>query len=292
MPVVELIVRLVSVCMIAAAALPAFAQDDAAPGSLWAVGLGAQVDEDSSDSVLATVNWGVTRSTWLLFSAARSRSPAERADVSAQSLVAGVDHRFGLVGVTFQIERWGDSDVLESDELRGSFYIQQERLRIAFSHERRDIDIPFTLTGPLGGTVRRTATLSADSFGLSVRVQPAERWQLYFGATEHDYERDLAPLPRIDRLNLLSTSALTLANSFVDHERMLGFERELGRTLLNVSFREDHSAIDGSKLETIEAGLLWPISRRIDVEVNLGSGRSDLLGSGLYGGVLLLIYGR
>ena len=292
MPVVERIVRLVCVCMVAAAAMPAFAQDDAAPGSLWAVGLGAQVDEDSSDSVLATVNWGVTRSTWLLFSAARSRSPAERADISAQSLVAGVDHRFGLVGVTFQVERWGDSDVLESDELRGSFYIQQERLRIALNHERRDIDIPFTLTGPLGGTVRRTAQLSADSFGLSVRVQPAERWQLYFEATEHDYERDLALLPRIDRLNLLSTSALTLANSFVDHERMLGFERELGRTLLNVSFREDRSAIDGSKLETIEAGVLWPISRRIDVEVNLGSGRSDLVDSGLYGGVLLLIYGR
>ena len=47
----------------------------------------------------------------------------------------------------------------------------------------------------------------------------AEHWQLYLGLAEHDYERNLNVLPRIDSLNLLSTSTLTLANSFLDHER-------------------------------------------------------------------------
>ena len=108
--------------------------------------------------------------------------------------------------------------------MRASFYVQRPRFRIALAHERRDIDIPFTLTGPLGGTLRRTADVAADSFALNLRVQPAERWQLYFGMSEHDYERDLALLPRIAQLNLLSASTLTLANSFIDHERMVGFE--------------------------------------------------------------------
>ena len=273
-------------------AVPVFSQDDTAPGSPWALGVAGQVDDGSSNSFLTTFNWGVAQSTWLSFSAGRSRSPVERADVSAETLVAGLDHRFGLVGVTFQMERWGDSDALESADWRGSFYIQGQRLRIALEHEQRDIDIPFTLTGPLGGTVQRTAQLSADSLGMSMRVQPAERWHLYFTAAEHDYERDLALLPRVDRLNLLSTSTLTLANSFIDHERSLGFEREFGRSVLNVSFTSDRSAIDGSKFETVNAGVLFPISRRMDLEVNLGSGRSDLLDAGLYGGLLLLIYGR
>ncbi|HLF10426.1 MAG TPA: hypothetical protein VJA26_04365 [Gammaproteobacteria bacterium] len=289
---VRLGLRCAWTCVLAIIATLSWSQDDTAPGAPWAIGLAGQVDDESNSSLFATFNWGVARSTWLSFSAGRSRSPAERADVSAQTWTAGVDHRFGLVGVTFQVERWGDPDALESEDWGGSFYIQQQRLRIALEHESRDIDIPFTLTGPFGGTLPRTAQLSADSLGLSMRVQPAERWQLYFSATEHDYERDLVLLPRIDRLNLLSTSTLTLANSFVDHERMFGFEREFGRSLLNVSFAEDRSAIDGSKFTTIDAGVLFPISRRVDLEVNIGSGRSDLLDSGLYGGVLLLIYGR
>jgi hypothetical protein len=92
--------------------------------------------------------------------------------------------------------------------------MEKPRLRVALEHEIRDIEVPFTVTGPLGRSVRGEAQLSADSTGVTVRVQPAERWQLYFAAVEHDDERDLALLPRIERLNFLSASTLTLTNSF------------------------------------------------------------------------------
>ena len=280
----------------AAAWLPrgAFAQAaDEPSGTSWAFGLAGQADEESSNSLLATFNLGVSDRTWLMFRAGRSRlTTSELADVSAETLAAGVDHRFGVVGLTFELESWGDPDALESSDVRASFYIQRPRFRVALAHERRDIDIPFTLTGPLGGTLQRTAEVSADSFALNLRVQPAERWQLYFGMSEHDYERDLAVLPRTSQLNLLSASTLTLANSFIDHERMVGFETEVGRSLVDLTFSRDESAVDGSVFETVNAGVLFPIARRIDLAVNLGSGRSELLESGLYGGVLLLIYGR
>jgi hypothetical protein len=261
-------------------------------GDDWVFGVAGQVDEASNDSLLATFNWGVTPSTWLSFAAGRSTSPADRANVDADTLVASVDHRFGTIGVALEIERWGDSAALETDDWRGSVYYAPERFRIGLAYEQRDIDVPFTLTGPLGARLSRTVQLSSDSVGLDVRVQLADRWQIYFGATEYDYDRDLAPLPRIALLNLLSASTLTLANSFIDYQRSLGVERELGAKLLTVTFMTDRSAIDGSNFETLDAALLFPIGRRMDLEVNIGHGRSDLASAGLYGGLLFLVYAR
>jgi hypothetical protein len=278
----------------ALAAVPAGAQaprtDDVRGG--WMLGLGAQVDEDDGDSLLGTLFVGVGARTWLTFAAGRSSSPADRADIEANALSIGVDHRFDQLGFTLDAERWGDAGALETEDLGGSVYFERERWRIGFGYASRDIEIPFTLTGPLGGTVRRTADVSADSKSVDARVALGERWQLYLAFTEHDYERNLNLLPRIESLSLLSASTLTLANSFLDHERSLAVERELGRTLLNVRIATDRSAIDDSKLETMEAAVLFPIGNRVDLEVNLGRGRSDFFDAGLYGGLLFLIYGR
>ncbi len=262
------------------------------PGGAWLLGVAGQVDTESNDSLLATFNWGVTEGTWLSFTAGRSSSPDDRGGVDADTLVASVDHRFGAVGVALAIERWGDEDALETSDWRGTVYYGPERYRIGLAYEHRDIDIPFTTIGPLGGRLDRTAELSSDGVRIDVRVQPAAGWQIYFGATEYDYDRDLAPLPRIAQLNLLSASTLTLANSFLDHERLIGFDREIGAKLLTVTYTTDSSAIDGTEFETFDAALLFPIGKRVDLEVNLGHGRSQLAEAGIYGGVLFLVYGR
>jgi hypothetical protein len=260
------------------------------PAGDWMLGVAGQVDDESNDSLFATFNWGVTEDTWLSFSAGRTSS--DLANVDAGTLVASVDHSFGTVGVTLELERWGDDDALETSDWRGSVYYEPERFRIGVAYEERDIDIPFTIVGPFGGRIDRTAQLSGDNIGVDVRVQPAEGWQIYFGATEYDYDRDLASLERIALLNLLSTSTLTLANSFIDHERMIGFDRELGAKLLTMTFTTDRSAVDGSKLDTLDAALLFPIGGRMDLEVNVGRGRSDLADAGLYAGIMLLFYAR
>jgi hypothetical protein len=263
-------------------------------GQAWVLGLAGQVDEHSSDSLLATINWGITPATWLSFTAGRSSSPADRADIEADTFVASIDQRFDKLGFTLELERWGDPDSLETDDLRGSIYFDRERWRVDLAYETRDLTIPFTLTGPLGNTLRRTAETSGDSFGVRLRVNLNEQWRLYLGATEFDYEgrRALLLIPRIDRLNLLSTSTLTLANSLIDQERSLGVERDVGRMVFNLRFTTDESAIDGTSFETTDAALLVPAGPRMDVEVNVGRGRSELTESGWYAGVLLLVYGR
>ena len=278
----------------ALAAAPAVAQspDPEDARGAWMLGLGAQVDEEESDSLLGTLYVGVGSSTWLTFVAGQSSSPADRADIDADTLAIGVDHRFEQVGFTVEAERWGDSDALETENFSGSVYFDRERWRVGLGYRTRDIEIPFTLTGPLGGTVRRSQQVSADSISVDARFALAERWQLSLGLAEHDYERDLNVLPRIANLNLLSTSTLTLANSFLDHERYIAVDREFGQVSLNVRVATDRSAIDDSKFDTREAAVLFPIGDRVDLEVNVGNGKSDFFDAGWYGGLLFLIYGR
>lgn len=282
---------LLALCLVAVSA-GASAQTSAAPsaGGAWMLGIGAQTDEVGSDSALATLQWGIRPNSWLSVTAGNSSSPADRADVEASTLALGFDQRFDRVGFTLGIEHWGDSGVLETDDLRGTVYFDRQRWRFGFGFATRDIEIPFTLSGPFGGTQQRTVSVGAERYSVDVRTAVGERWSLYFGLAEHDYERDLSVLPRIDRFNLLSTSTLTLANSFIDHERSVGVERVFERVVLNFRVATDRSAIDDSRLDTFDAALLLPIGRRVDVEVNLGHGRSSLFDSGLYGGLLFLVY--
>ena len=67
--------------------------------------------------------------------------------------------------------------------------------------------------------------------------------------------------------------------------------KNAGDKLINASFTVDRSAVDGSRYETFNAGLLFPVGNRLDLEVDIGRGRSDLVDSGTYVGVMLWIYG-
>jgi hypothetical protein len=279
--------------LLAMASSGAIAQPGAEPegGRPWVLGLAAQLDDDQSRSVLATLNWSVAEATWLTFAAGKARSPSDRADVSAATFVAGVDHRFGWLGLTFEAEQWGDSSTLQSDDLSGSLYVQGDRFRLAYERVERDIDIEFTFTGLLGRPVSRTVGLDARGDGMSLRVDLVGRWRAYGAYLEYDYSRDLTVLPRIDALNLLSASVLTLANSFIDEERTLGLEWEGRRAILNVGYARDRSAVDGTELESLDAAVLFGVAPRVDFELNIGKSRSDLAADGWYGGLLVLIYG-
>lgn len=258
----------------------------------WMLGLGGQADEHSNQSFLGTFDVGVGRNTWLSFAAGHSSSPADFADIEADTLSIGVDHRFEHVGFRLAYEEWGDSGVLETEDLGGVVYFDRERWRIGVGYETRDIAIPFTFTGPLGRPFEGEVDVEGERYGLDARVALAELWTLYLGMAEYDYSRNLNAIPRIESLNLLSSSTLTLANSFVDQDRSVGIERRFGRAALNVRYGTDVSAIDGSEFETFDAAVLFPLGWRADLEISIGHGRSEFFETGLYGGLFFLIYSR
>jgi len=257
----------------------------------WAVGIAAQADENSSSSGLLSFNWGVSPDTWLSFTAGNSRSPRDRADVSVKSLTAGLDHRFGWFGAAFELQRWGDPDALESSNYLLSLYAIGERFRVGFDHQERDSDIHFQTLGLLDRPIMRTVGMKSEGDGLRWRVEPAPQWQLYGSYMSYDHSRNLSLLPRIDALRLLNSSTLTLANGFIDEEMSFGVERTIRSSVLNVSYSQDRSAVDRSKLKSLNLAVMFPVSRRIDLELNIGTSRSELFDNDLYGGLLILLYG-
>lgn len=282
-----------AVYLLAGWAPAAFSQDaeSADTARPWALGLTMQTDEEQSESFYTTLNWGVTEDTWLFFAAGRSSSPADRADITTNDLVAGVDHSFGLLGASFEVEQWGEKNAVESFDYRGSLYVQGDRFNVGVEFERRAIDLTFSILGPRDRPIIRTTDLTGDGVGLFFRADLTDWWRVYGSARQYDYSRNLAVLPRLDVFNFLSTSTLTLANSFLDDDYRLGFEWRAGVSLINLGFGRNRSAVDRSKLESVNASVLFPISNRMDLEFNVGSSSSDFLESSAYGGVMLLIYG-
>jgi hypothetical protein len=278
---------------LAGAARSAEAQysDNASDETFWTIGVSALTDDESSRNLALSFDVAVTEATWLSALVGQSRSPRARADVSADTLAFGIDHRFGLIGVRAEVERWGDSGSIESSDSTIGLYLQTDRVKVELGSEQRDIDITATFVGLNDRVFSRKVPLSADGKSLNVRINPSDRLGLRFGIEDYDYPPGLALLPRIDALNLLSTSTLTLANSFVSEIQTVGIDVDIGDKVLGFGMAKDRSAIDRTELTSFEASLMMPIGRRIDLEFSLGSSRSDLFESGLYGGLLVLIYG-
>ena len=262
------------------------------PGNagLWMVGLLAQADDESSRGSALSFGYGVGEATWLSGLLTRSRSPSQRADISADALVLGVDHRFERLGLSFEYEDWGESGAVESRDFGASMYFHNERFEAELSLEQRDIDITFGL--PLGDLVfTRKVPVDADGVALALRLRAGDRARIYLSWRDYDYSRDLTILPRIQQFSRLNGSALTLANSFIADERALGVDVTFGEKLLSLTFSEDSSAVDASELTSFGAALVIPAAARIDVEISLGRSDSDVLRSSTYGGVGILIYG-
>ncbi len=257
----------------------------------WALGFTLQTDEYDSQSLFTSFNWGVTENTWLFVSAGRSTSPADRADISTDDILVGVDHSFGIVGATLELEQWGEDNAVESSDVRGSIYLHGDRYNVGIEHERRDIDLTFFLPGPRDRRIARSTSLTGEGTGIFFRADLTDWWRVYGSAREYDYSRPLAILPRLDVLNLLSTSTLTLANSFLDDEQYLGFEWRAGDKLFNLGFGSNTSAVDRSELDFVSASFLFPVSYRVDLEFNIGRSEPDFAESSLYGGIMVLIYG-
>jgi hypothetical protein len=261
------------------------------PSMPWMLMLAALVDEDSYENLLAGFHIGLGDETWLSLSAGSSRAPSTDTEVRAGLFTAGIEHDFGPVGLALTAERWGDEDDLETEDWRGEIFVAEDRFRIALLLEQRDIDIHFAGAGGPFFTGPRRADIAADGIGVGGRLGVAPLWRLYGSWMEYDYPPGLRLIPRADSLNLLSTSAVTLAYSLVDEYSRLGIERTFGRKLVNLDFGSDRSAIDGARLESVSAAVLWPVGRRMDLEVHLGTSRTEGYESALYGGFSLVIYG-
>jgi hypothetical protein len=257
----------------------------------WMLALSALRDEDAYEQALASFHLGIRERTWFSVTAGQSRAPSTEPDVRAGLAAIGIEHDFGSIGLGLSVEDWGDANNLESRDWRGEIFFGDDRYRVALLRETRAIDIYYSGGGILIPTDLRRASIDADALGVNWRVRAAPRWRLYGTWMDYDYPRRIALVPRIDRLDFLSTSAVTLAYGFVDRYGTIGVEHTLGQKLIEFDWSQDRATIGGGRVESFAASVLWPVARRMDLEFRLGSSRADGFGSRLYGGLTLLIYG-
>lgn len=260
-------------------------------GREWVVTLAALRDDDAYEHLAASFNIAVTDATWLFLTAGDSRAPSAAADVHASLLGIALEHDFGPLGIAVSVEDWGDENNLESRDLQGEIFIGGDDYRVALVSESRDIDIYFSAFGEPLPTDLRRLPIDADGLGLKWRIRLAPLWQTYGSWMDYDYPPRVRLVPRADRLDLLSTSAVTLAYGFIDEFATLGLERIIGSKLVNFDYGTDRGTIGGDRLTSVSGSVLWPVARRLDLEFTLGRSHSNGLGSTTFGGLTLLIYG-
>jgi hypothetical protein len=254
--------------------------------------VGVGMEGDTAEGLAASVigDVALTSNTWL--SAAVARSTADlprRQSVETWYGDLGLDHLFDPVGIRVGVAYWGDSDILDSNDLRGSLYWRGDKTMIAVDYEVRDFsfDIP-----PFNTFPGRTINFDAQGIGLSARFDVSEDVSLSVFGMDYDYSLDL----RIDDTNrpildLLSFSRFSLINSLVDYNAGVALGLDAGRQRWLFEFATWRGEVDGSVTKSATIRLMTPVGQKSDIEFGLGVDNSELYGTVTFFSVYLYFYG-
>jgi hypothetical protein len=253
--------------------------------------LGAGIEADSEDGIAgsAIADIGFTDKTWLSMALAyNSVDLLREQSIDTWYGDVSIDHWFEPLGVRFGIAYWGDSDILDSRDARGSLYWRGDRLMLAADYEYRDFrfDLPATNFFPA-----RTVEFDANGVGLTTRVELSDKASLSLSGMAYDYSVDFS----LDRnrviLELLSFSRLGLINSLVDHRAFAALGIDAGDQRWQFELGTWEGEIDGSATTSATVRLLTPLGDETDIEFGLGYDDSELYGGVTFFSVFLYFYG-
>lgn len=254
--------------------------------------LGFGLEGDTAEGVAASVigDLALTSDTWLTGVVARSKADLPRRQaVESWYADLGIDHWFDPVGVRLNVSYWGDSDVLDSNDLGGSVYWRGDSAMFAFDYEYRDFDFEIP---SFNNIPARTIVFDAQGIGLSGRFDLTKNTSLSFYGMDYDYSIDL----RIEDTNrpildLLSFSRFSLINSLVDYDVGAALSLDAGRQRWLFEFSNWRGEVDGSTTNSATIRLMTPIGQKSDIEFGLGADDSELYGSVTFFSVYLYFYG-
>jgi hypothetical protein len=260
----------------------------AAEGYIFGFG----VEGDTADGVAASVigDLALTSNTWLTAAVARSTVDLpRRQSVDTWYADLGLDHWFDPVGIRVGAAYWGDSDILDSNDLRGSIYWRSDRVMLGADYEYRDFNFEIP---PFNTFPGRTVEFDAHGIGLSARFDLSDNTSLSLHAMDYDYSLDL----RIDDTNrpildLLSFSRFSLINSLVDYDIGATLGLDAGLQRWTFAFSTWQGEVDGSTTNSATIRLMTPMGDKSDVEFGLGVDNSELYGTVTFLSVYLYFYG-
>lgn len=253
------------------------------------VGAGAESDSDGGLSFAVIGSVGFTDETWL--SAGYAQSDVDL--VSGRELETKyadieLDHYFGPLGVRIGAAYWGDPDVLESNDWRGSFYYRNDEATVSFEYEYRDFD--FIIPSNDFITSRRVM-FDADGFGLSMRFKTSENTSVRLRGMKYDYSVPFRPVDNVDAARLISVTRLSLINTLVDHRAGVSLSIDQGLRNWDIDLSTWENVLDRSRTRSLTLRYLMPMTERTDIELGIGYDDSELYGDVTFFSLYLFFYG-
>lgn len=255
----------------------------------YVLGVGLEGDSAEGLALSAVGDVALTGNTWLTGSLAKSKLDLpERQTLETLYADLGLDHWFDPVGIRVGAAYWGDSDLLDSVDWRGSLYWRGDRATLAVDYEFRDFTFELP---PINMFPGRTARFDAQGIGLSGRFELTDNVGLSYYGINYEYSIDLGTDRNQAILELLSFSRFSLINSLVDYSAgaALGVDIGLQRWLFELATWKGE--VDSSVTNSVTIRLMTPLGDKSDVEFGLGVDHSELYGSVTFLSVYLYFYG-
>ena len=253
------------------------------------IGLGVETDSEDTLAGIISAELAVTETTWLSAAIAKTRVDLPR-DIVIDTLYAdvGVDHWFDPVGVRFSVAYWGDKDILDSNDFRGSLYWRNDKLSLAADLEYRDFSFDIFRDNLRPG---QDFEFNAQGVGLSARVDVSDNVDISVSAIGYDYSVNLRLDPNRPILDFLSASRLSLLNSLIDYRARVGLGIDAGQRRWSFELATWKGEVIGSKTNSATIRFLTPMGNTSDVEFALGYDSSDDFGAATIFSVFVYFYG-
>jgi len=200
----------------------------------------------------------------------------------------GIDHWFEPVGVRLGFAYWGDSDILDSRDWRGSLYWRTERMTLAGDYEYRDFRFTIPASGMFPG---RKFEFDANGVGLTTRFDLTDSLSLSLSGMGYDYSVNLRLDDNRDILDFLSVSRLSLINSLVDYRAFATLGLDVDERRWQFEAGTWRGAVDGGTTNSVTLRFMTPLGERNDIEFGLGVDDSEFYGTVSFFSVFLYFYG-
>ena len=259
----------------------------------YVVGLGIGADDSDGRSAAALVDVALTDSTFLTVSGGISDADTLISNIRTRSWDIGIAQEFEPVTLRLGVGQWGDSDRVESDDIRGGIDVDAGGWRFGLDAERRDIELVFQLEplSPQNPPRVFSGGVNADGYGGRIRYRTEEGTSLAVRGMRWDYDRNLGGLVFFDLLRRVNPSTLTLAGSLRDSSVMASVDWEIGSHLLGFELGRDELVVGDAEVDS--ATVLWtiPANARTDIELSLGYSESDDGDSAYFANVFVYFFG-
>ena len=251
------------------------------------LGFGGEGDTAGGRAATLFADVGLGSRTWISGMLATARTGGGPATLETRYADLAMDHWFAPVGVRLGAGYWGDDNILDSKDLRGSLYFRNEAISLSANYERREFDFTFSLD-----LLRRPRVVEfySDGYGANARFKVNDTVALSLDGMIYDYSRDINLQPNIDILRIFSTSRLALMNSLLDYRVGAGIDWTFGLRNVDLRVEQWQTAIDQGRVDSIGIGFLTPTSDFNDVEFRASFDYSEDFGKTMTFSVYFYFY--